>query len=150
MNYLDLMNLENIYLNNLNEPQENFLRLTFIKSKTNVISQSINIGNKVIKNVNSINYDYTNPLIQIDFESYIGYSILNESFTSMDNYEEFEGKSFRICRRSRYLDFIKVGTFASKDYPGTFKHYGIVCLNHIIDIVSVSEPVIKEIQMSKP
>lgn len=149
MNYLDLMNLENIYLDNLEEPQENFLRLTFIRSKTNVISESIKIGGKVIKNVHSIDYDYTTPLIQIDFESYIGYSILNESFTSRDNYEEFEGKAFRIYRKSRYLDFIKVGTFASEDYPGVFKHYGIVCLNHIIDIVSVSEPVVKEIQISE-
>lgn len=150
MNYIDLMNLENIYLNNLEEPQENFLRLAFIKSKTNVISEYINIGDKVIKNVHSIDYDYMNPLIQIDFESYIGYSILNESFTSMDHYEDFEGKAFRIYRKSRYLDFIKVGTFASEDYPGAFKHYGIVCFNHIIDIVSVSEPIVKEIQMSEP
>ena len=86
MNYSDLMNLENIYLNNLEEPQENFLRLTFIKSKTNVISESINIGDKVIKNVHSIDYDYTIPLIQIDFESYIGYSILKDSISKNKPY----------------------------------------------------------------
>lgn len=147
MNYLDLMNLKNIYLKNLEEPEENFLRLTFIRSKTSANSESINLGDKVIGNVHSIDYDYTLPLIQIDFESYIGYSILNESFTSLDDYEKFEGKAFRICSKSRYLDFIKVDTFASEEYPGPFIHYEIACFNHIIDIVSISEPIVSELHI---
>jgi hypothetical protein len=37
----------------------------------------------------------------------------------------------------------------SKLTLGPFIHYGIACLNHIIDIVSVSEPVIKEIEVNE-
>lgn len=80
------------------------------------------------------------PLIQLEFESYIRYSILNESFTVWDDYEEFEGEIFRIFSKSRYLDFIAAGTIATEDYPGPFKHYGIAGLNHIVDIVSTVEP----------
>lgn len=83
------------------------------------------------------------PLIQVEFESYIGYSILNETFTVWDDYEQFEGKIFRIFSKSRYLDFIRSGTIATEEYPGPYKHYGIAALNHIVDIVSISEPVIK-------
>jgi hypothetical protein len=83
----------------------------------------------------------------VDFEAYIGYSVLNESITNLDDYEEFEGKAFRIYSKSRYLDYINVSTFASNDYPGPYKHYGIACLNHIIDIISTEEPIIKEIEV---
>jgi hypothetical protein len=31
----------------------------------------------------------------------------------MDEYEVYEGKAFRICSRSRYLDFIEKSTIAS-------------------------------------
>ncbi|MFL0267409.1 hypothetical protein [Candidatus Clostridium radicumherbarum] len=139
------MNIEQIYLDKIEEPKENYLRLTFTRSETTSVPELLNMGDKVNNNLYSINYDYTVPLIQIDFESYIGYLILNESFAGSDGYEEFDGKAFRIYKKSRYLDFIKVGTFASEDYPGPFKHYGIAYLNHIIDVVSISEPIIKEI-----
>ncbi|GAA0177097.1 hypothetical protein SH2C18_03830 [Clostridium sediminicola] len=145
MNFSNLINLENVYLDSISEPNDNHLCLTFNRSKTNTVPESIDIGGNVINNVYSIDIDYRLPIIQIDFESYIGYSILNESYTGQDDYEIFEGKWFRIYSKSRYLDFIKSGTIATKDYPGPFKHYGIICFNHIIDIVSVSEPIIKEI-----
>ena len=39
-----------------------------------------------------------------------------------------------------------VPTFASEEYPGPYKHYGVNCLNHIIDIVSETDPIIKELE----
>lgn len=147
MKYSDLFNLENIYLHSIGEPQENHVRFTFYRSRTNPVAESININSTIIKGLHSISPDYTLPLIQMDFERYIGYSVLNESYTVWDDYETFEGKIFRIYSKSRYLDFLKVSTIATNDFPGPFTHYGIACLNHTIDIVSVSEPVIKEIEV---
>lgn len=91
--------------------------------------------------------DNTNaPIIQLDFESYIGYSVINESFTSWDDYERFEGKkTFRIYSKSRFLDYISNATFASVEYPGPYLHYGIVCLDHIVNVVTISEPKVREI-----
>lgn len=149
MEYSDLFNLKDIYLEQINEPKENTLVLLFSRSITSETPETITIGEIEIKDTYSIDIDETLPLIQIDFEGYIGYSIRNESYTSWDDYEEFEGKIFRIYSKSRYLDFIKVGTFASEDYPGPFTHYGISCLNHVVDVVSVSVPIIKEVQRTK-
>jgi hypothetical protein len=149
LEYSDLLDLKDIYLERIYEPEENTLRLLFSRSRTNKAPETITIGEIEIKNTYSIDVDETLPLIQMDFEWYIGYSIRNESYTSWDNYEEFEGKIFRIYSKSRYLDFIKAGTFASEDYPGPFKHYGISCLNHVVDVASVSEPIIKEFQRTK-
>ncbi|MEK4978626.1 hypothetical protein [Bacillus sp. FSL K6-6540] len=149
MKYSDLLNLKDIYLEQIFEPEENTLRLLFSRSRTSETPETITIGEKEIEDTYSIDVDETLPFIQMDFEWYIGYSVRNESYTSWDDYEEFEGKIFRIYSKSRYLDFIKVGTFASEDYPGPFKHYGISCLNHVVDVASVSEPIIKEVQRTK-
>ena len=97
----------------------------------------MNGGSKIAQDDNSF------PIIEIQFDSYIGFSIRNESYTLWDEYEDFEGKIFRLFQRSRYLDFIRSSTFATDDYPGPYKHYGIAGLNHIIDIVSIEEPVIR-------
>ncbi|MEF2248812.1 hypothetical protein [Paenibacillus sp. IITD108] len=146
MEYTDLINLKVIYFKQIYEPEENTLRLLFSRSRTSDTPETITIGEIEIKDSYSIDIDETLPLLQLDFETYVGYSIRNESFTNWDDYEEFEGKIFRIYSKSRYLDFIKGGTFASEDYPGPFKHYGITCLNHVVDVVSISVPIIKEVQ----
>ncbi|WP_232289113.1 hypothetical protein [Paenibacillus sp. Aloe-11] len=103
------------------------------------------IGNIEINESYSIDIDVTLPQIQMDFEWYIGYSVRNESYTVWDDYEQFDGKIFRVYSKSRYLDFIKISTIATDDYPGPYKHYGISCSNHIIDIVSTSDPIITEV-----
>jgi hypothetical protein len=37
-------------------------------------------------------------------------------------------------------------TFATDEYPGPLKHVGILCLNHIIDIAAVEEPIIRRMR----
>jgi len=145
MKYEELMGLKDIFFVGHTEPSVDSLRLFFGRSMTSEVPEPLIIGNTNFGDSYSINIDENSPIIQIDFDSYIGYSILNESFTVWDEYEEFTGKIFRIYTKSRYLDFISNGTFASEDFPGPFKHYGVSCLDHIVDVVSVSEPIVKEV-----
>ncbi|TCZ79376.1 hypothetical protein E0485_05810 [Paenibacillus albiflavus] len=146
MKYEDLMDIKNIFFLGLNEPDCNSLSLFFSRSKVCDIPEPLFIGDKSVGDSYSVDIDEKSPIIQIDFESYIGYSVLNESFTSWDDYQVFSGKSFRVYSKSRYQDFISVGTFASEDYPGPFKHYGIVCYHHIIDVVASQDPFVKEVE----
>ncbi|HEX7057198.1 MAG TPA: hypothetical protein VF260_08400 [Bacilli bacterium] len=123
MKYEDLMDLkEDIFFASHMEPSVNTLRLFVRRGKTSDIAEPLLIGNRNLGESYSITIDDNSPVIQIDFESYIGYSILNESFTVWDDYEEFKGKNFRVYTKSRYLDFISNGTIASEDHPGPFKH----------------------------
>ncbi|XID95006.1 hypothetical protein ACF3MZ_11040 [Paenibacillaceae bacterium WGS1546] len=145
MKYEELMDLKDIFFVGHTEPTVNSLRLFFSRSKTSDIPEPLLIGDKNFGDSYSINIDEASPLLQIDFKSYIGYSILNESFTVWDDYEEFTGKIFRIYTKSRYLDFISNGTIAFEDHPGPFKHYGVSCLDHIVDVVSISEPIVQEV-----
>ncbi len=143
MKYAELMAYEGyIYLNSIFEPENNALILDLERCKTNETMEDIQIGDVVIEGGHSIDADETLPILRIEFDWYIAYSVINESFTVMDKYEVFEGKTFRIYSKSRYLDFINISTIASDFHPGPFKHYGIVALNHIIDVVSTEPPTI--------
>lgn len=59
-----------------------------------------------------------------------------------DEAEEFTGRQFCVYSKSRFLDYVRGATLASDDYPGKLSHYGINCLNHIVDVISIEEPLI--------
>ncbi|MCU6709807.1 hypothetical protein M6D81_14020 [Paenibacillus sp. J5C_2022] len=146
LEYKGLMELKDVFFFGLTEPKVNELKLYFSRSKMSDTPERLIIDKKEFGDSYSINADKNSPIIQIDFQSYIAYSVRNESFTVWDDYEEFEGMIFRVYKKSRYLDFVSVGTFATEDFPGPFKHYGISCLDHIVDIVTISEPVVTEVK----
>lgn len=147
MDYHSLMSIKYIEFYGLTEPATNSLRMYFARCKVSDTPEDLIIGDKIIKGTYQITVDMDLPILQMDFESYIAYSITNESFTSWDDYEIFDGKAFRIYTKSRYLDFIKEHTFAHQvcgDVYPHLTHYGIVCLNHIVNIVSTTAPSIIE------
>lgn len=86
---------------------------------------------------------------EIIFDDYIAYQVRNESFCSKDDYEIKKGKYFVLFERSRYLDQIQIITNCSQFedgsyYPGKWTHYGVYANNHIIDVISHQEPVIRK------
>ncbi len=110
-----------IYLEKIIEPKENSLRLLINRSKFNIDL----------------------PMVQLEFESYISYSVIDESFSySIDNSEISKGELFRIYTKSRYLDFIKIATNEREDLcpSENYIHYQFLCLNHTVDVISCGEP----------
>jgi hypothetical protein len=148
MDYKDLIKFKGyIYLHSLLEPDTNSLRIFIERCKVSHQSEDIIIGEQTIGEAFPIEVDEELQIIQIDFDSYVSYTIINESFTLLDEYEIFEGNSFRIFKKSRYLDFIDKGTIAKGIFPeDSYKHYEIASLNHIIDVISFDEPIITEIK----
>lgn len=146
MNFQDLMKFKGyIYLNKLFEPEENSLRVLIDRCKVNQTKEHVKVTDEVEIVASPIDVDDNLPILQLDFETYVAYSVIDESFTVMDDYEISDGKFFRIYTISRYLDFIKAGTIAEDIFPEKqFVHYQIPCLNHIIDIISYDEPKITE------
>lgn len=139
MNFRDLMkSKEHIYLNNLTEPEENTLRIRIDRCKS--LTDKIDT-NDFETTYSTIEIDQNLPIIQLDFNSYVSYSVTNEGVTKTDKYGICEGKRFRIYSKSRFLDFVKLSTFAEVLFPDEpIIHYQIPCLNHIIDITSFEEP----------
>ncbi|MEH7355593.1 hypothetical protein V7150_18865 [Neobacillus drentensis] len=144
MKYSELLNYQGyIYLNSIYEPRYNLLILDIDRCKVIGYQADEQTEEGIsVSSYGSIDVDETLPIIRIEFNWYIAYSVRNESFTVSDEYEVFDGEAFSIYSKSRYLDFIKVSTIASDFHPGPFKHYGINALNHIIDVVSTEPPII--------
>lgn len=102
--------------------------------------------------VNGITIHDTRPIlkdntaiIKVIFPSYVAYNVRWESYTVWSNYDVFEGRIVREYSKSRYLEYVKSDTFASDEWPGKLKHFGICCGWEIIDIISVDEPIIEKI-----
>jgi hypothetical protein len=150
MNLIQLIDQHRyLYLTEICEPEDNVLKLMLAEAKVSGSRENIRMGGMEIKDIGPIVVAEDSSIYEIIFDQYIAYSVRNEAYTYLDKEEEFEGRLACIYTKSRFLDYVSVSTFASDDYPGTFKHYGFNCLNHIIDIVSTSPPKIVELRSNR-
>lgn len=68
-------------------------------------------------------------------------------FDSLSDYEIRSGKYFIIFDKSRQLDYLPQivnQEIVEVYYPKRWRHYGLYCQNHIIDIIATKEPRIKK------
>ena len=79
---------------------------------------------------------------EVVWDTYITYTVHNESYCYWDDSEKWAGKRLRVYSKSKFLEFVAAATFARDDYPAPFKHYQIVCGNHVIDVASEQAPVV--------
>jgi hypothetical protein len=136
-----------IYLRELGEPEENALRLVIEEAKADGPPEDIEVlPGKVISGTLAIESDDSCRVFELVWPTYVCYSVRNESFCTMDKAEAWEGRLFCLYSKSHFLDYVSRATFASADYPGPLRHWGVNCLNHIIDVVSVSEPKVRRVR----
>ena len=141
MNLIEQINRHKyLYLAEIGEPSDNVLRLVIEQATTSVEEHNLEIGETIISGLRNIISDETCFVYEIIFESYIAYSVLNESYARVDESEIFTGNLLRLYSKSNFLDYLKLATFAAEDYPGKFEHYEIVGLNHVIEVASVDNP----------
>lgn len=139
MNYDELLNIKrHIYYVSMSEPEEGALRF---------IVERCGLTKERKKEVSTLEVDESLPLLQIDFEFYAAYNVINESFSFQDKYERFQGNAFRIYQRSHYLDFLKKNSTAFSGFmDGPLVHYELACLDFIIDVASFEKPTVSEIE----
>lgn len=85
---------------------------------------------------------------KVRFKNYVAFSVRNESFTVWDDYEKFSGNLFRLYSKSRFLDYLPIAVelfIVENTQENEVRHYGLVCLNNIIDVATCYEPLIEEI-----
>ena len=138
-----------LFLSETGEPQDNELRLVVSEAGTGSPPSESGLAEekspelrKILSESRQIIHGPRMRAFEITWPTYIAYSVRNESYTTLDEYEKYEGRNFVKYSTSRYLDFVSKSTFAANDYPGPFSHWGLLCLNHIIVVVSVDEPTI--------
>lgn len=144
MKYFDnINNHKYIYLGEIGEPEDNILRFTIKEAGVSGEETSIEISGSELSGLRSIEVTDKSCVYEVSFDNYISYSVLNESYCGVDEYEEYDGRLFCIYKKSHYLNYLSKASLATSDYPGPFKHYGFNCLNHIVDVISTEEPSIK-------
>lgn len=145
---IDIDSCEYLYLREISEPADNELRLLIEEAGTRLESSSLDLKVTGVEfsNLSPIESSDESRLFEVTWETYIAYSVRNESFAKIDPYEEHEGTRACLYSKSRFLDYVANATFASEDYPGPFRHIGINCLNHIIDVISTSVPTIRDLR----
>ncbi|MGI8653716.1 MAG: hypothetical protein ACR2LC_00700 [Pyrinomonadaceae bacterium] len=130
-----------LYLTEIGEPEDNVLRLVIEEARASGEPEDMKIGDVTLSGAKSIVSDESCYAYEVLFGSYVAYAVMNESYdVGQNESEEFTGRLFCVYSKSRFLDYVRVATFASDDYPGKLNHYGINCLNHIVDVVCVGEP----------
>ncbi|GAB1269064.1 hypothetical protein NBRC116493_23170 [Aurantivibrio infirmus] len=146
MSYFEKINNHKyIYLGSISEPEDNSLRLT-IEEAVSGEEEDIEISGVKLSGSRALEVTDKSCIYEIVFETYVGYSVLDESYTIQDDHEIFEGRLFCIYSKSHFLDYISKATFASDDHPGPYKHYAFNCLNHIVDVASTRVPRIEQIK----
>ena len=145
LNYFGEINsCKYLYLKEISEPEDNSLRIVIeeaiVENKSEIVSDTGLLGNEISVTDRS-------RVFEIYFNSYIGYSVIDESLALPDDSEVFDGRIFCIYEKSNYLGYLKRASFASDDNPGPFVHYGFNCLNHIVDIASANEPEIQTLKL---
>lgn len=141
MSFIEQINKHQyLYLTDIGEPEENILKLVVEEAKVSEDIEHIKIGETVITDCSPIVSDDTCHVYEIIFKSYIAYTVLNESYVGFEESAIRTGGLFCVYAKSAFLEYIRNATFASEDYPGKFTHYGINCLDHIVEVVSVDEP----------
>lgn len=126
----------------------NVLRLVIEEAVASPEAHEMEINGVVITGLHSVKHQPESRTFEVVWPSYIAYSVTNESYTGGSEGELFEGRQFVLYSKSHYLDFVQKATFATSEYPGPFKHWGIFCADHIVDVVSVDEPVINLVPAS--
>ena len=97
-------------------------------------------------------YPDVDEVYEITFEDYIINQTRNESYATYDEYEIRKGNPLIIFEKSRLLDLLPQLTACTSCTDGTFypekwTHYGIYCENHVIDVISCSQPKIRKVQI---
>ena len=127
------------------EPKKNELAIEISlgivsKQKEDLFISGINLGS-----ANSIDFDNNNDTFIIYFDSYISYFIVNESYSTAAT-DNFSGNSIREYKNSAFINFCKAETIGFElNQDKVIRHYEIVTIRHVINILTISQPRIKRI-----
>jgi hypothetical protein len=104
--------------------------------------EDLRIGGHVIKDTYAINTSEESRLVEICFSRPIAWQLVDESFTSGNEYEVREDKfALQVLTQSRYLDYVRENHGWFEDMGrGPAKLYRVWTQNEVIDVVACEPP----------
>lgn len=85
--------------------------------------------------------------ISIKFDPYVAYCIRAESGAMNTTDEEFTGTLARLYTQSHFLDYIRA---TSLDSNAQAYHFGLLCIEHIVDVITLAPPTIQSLTTASP
>ncbi|HET6933092.1 MAG TPA: hypothetical protein VFI45_22395 [Candidatus Acidoferrum sp.] len=137
----ELNSSSHLFLTKIYEPKVNCLRLIIREGKTSKFPVPINIDGADLGEGFPVEIDDSCATFQIDWNNYVLYQVLNESFgMPADAGEIYQGKLARTYSVSRLLRFVIETTQATNEYPGRLLHYEVICEDHVVNVICVEPP----------
>jgi hypothetical protein len=142
---------EYLYLDRLFEPAENRLSVRILEATSGgqipsaiLDSESFKPVKDVLNQATAIEHREGCRIFELTWPTYVGYSVLNESFALPEpETSTHVGRLFVEYTSSTYLDYLKRASWACADFPGPYRHWAALCLNHIVDVASVDDPAVE-------
>jgi hypothetical protein len=140
---------KHLYLRLLEEPEANALRLIIEEVTGSDLLDAdavdpASLAESFGASARNIEPGHEGRVFEINWRSYIAYSVRNESYARAEPKGNGKGRVFIKHTRSSYLDYLAVSTLASDLFPAIFPrpigHWAICCLNHAVDVASIYEP----------
>lgn len=145
-----LDSIKYLYLRELSEPRDNSLRIIVDEAVENRSAPSpvppdLPELAEILKGSWPIESTKGCKSFELSWKHYIAYLVTDECVGSCGSYEDevYTGKLFRVYTKSHFLDHL------ARDTGGHFEriqHFKLICLNHLIDVASITRPEIRLIE----
>jgi hypothetical protein len=143
---------EYLYLRKITEPRDNAVQIVeqeAIANRANALTKVPDVPKAILTGAAPIESTETCKTFVLYWPRYVAYLVTEEAVGSCGKREDeiFKGRFFRVYEKSHFLDHIAHDTGG---HFKSFRHYKIICLNHLIDVVSTLPPEIKIAEGSAP
>jgi hypothetical protein len=148
-----------LYLHAIDEPEVNQLRVVILEGRVGeplgekeLAAEKDPTLRSILEGARRIDHFEDCRAFELFWESYIGYSVVNESYSNGEP-ETSKGtaaKKLVEYSESQYLEYLSRASFATADYPGPYRHWALYCSDHTIDVASQVDPVIREVKVTDP
>ncbi len=137
------------FLISLTDSQDCTLKIVISPALVNPDRSSVETGNNtldiLLANASSI-MPNDKILYEIEFENYILYRCITESYADDYLQDAQNGIYFYQTDKSDFLENVKNTTFAQQIFfNNEIKHYAFYTIDHVIDVASPYEPTINRI-----
>lgn len=146
--FAEVNSCQYLFLREIAEPVENRLRVVVEEASAQPEVVPIEIAGTIIEGGHPVRSNETSRTFEILWDSYVAYSVIDESFATPDNTEKSDiGPHCQVYSESRFVEYVSRATWANREHPGPFNHVRIACENHVVDVVSVGAPRVRLLRL---
>ncbi len=86
-------------------------------------------------------------LLEIYWEDYVGYSVLNESYANVEEANQHSERKYKfaveLLSSGWFTEYMKQAVFADNEYPGPLKYWEVIGNNHVVHVWSHIGPTVR-------